>query len=124
MAKITQRKFKRKVHINSEEWTYRINTSKNDVAFLNILTPTGDKQYTYKFEKVGTDKIYCCDLKCYIASMSFRNAIQPEDVKRIILKRILKKPIDRKINKPQNGYKVIKNEETDRFQKIVRKLRD
>lgn len=90
--KIQQRSFKRKVHIKNEVWTYKINQSSvTKLTFLNILTPNGKKQHTFKFEKKGTDRLYCCELKCMVESQTYFDPITPSFVKEIIENNILKK---------------------------------
>lgn len=88
--KIRQKSFKRKVHINNEVWTYKINKSKvTELTYLNILSPNGKTQHTFKFEKKGTDRLYCCELKCKVDYQTYFDPITPSFVKEIIEKNIL-----------------------------------
>lgn len=90
--KIKQKSFKRKVHINNEIWTYRISKSKiSQLTYLNILSPDGRKQHTFNFEKKGTDRIFCCDLKCRVDHKTYFDPITPSFVKEVIEKNILNK---------------------------------
>lgn len=89
MSKISQRKFKRKVHINNQEWTYKINYSPSKkMTYLKFLNPTGDKQYSLALKNIGTDREWCCDLRCYVKSMTYFNPLTPSIVKDLIVKKV------------------------------------
>jgi hypothetical protein len=105
MKSTPKKPFPRKVHIDQKEWSYRFIVSQKQVGYLHIRDPKGIKQYRFELKKVGHDLSYCCEFHCELESGTFVHEVTPEDVKRIIQKRVLGQKIDRE-NKPQNYRKI------------------
>jgi len=85
--------YKRKIHIDGEEWTYRI-TSQT----IQICSPDRTKKWKFegffgkerKFDEDADDNWVCVGYDDETA-----NPLPPSDVKRIIQKRILNQEISR-----------------------------
>ena len=89
--------YKRKIHINDEEWTYQLNKSKmGPTGYLKVCNPSRTKKYTIEIPEVGkssTLEWYEWTPEEYDGDGSdlYSVEITPKIVKELILKKIITK---------------------------------
>lgn len=89
--------YKRKIHINGEEWTYQIEKPKvGEYGFLKICNPQRTQKYSFHISVVGKTsslEIYepCPEEYDGDYNELYSVAITPSNVKKFIIENIIRK---------------------------------
>jgi len=91
--------YKRKIHIDEEEWTYQIKKSWLGKSFVKVCSPDRTKKWELEVGELGNSYMaYASDdinFERVFKSREDWKAMTPAHVKRLIEKRILGREIDR-----------------------------
>jgi len=86
--------YKRKVHIDEQEWTYQIESTYTK-GFVKVCSPDRTKKWNLEVGKLGHNYCECCSYtECY-EDVPYWNEMTPAHVKRLIEKRILGRKLPR-----------------------------
>jgi len=89
--------YKRKMHIDNEEWSYQIAHSYGTSGFVKVCSPDRYKKWSLKVGVLGHYKCDICGQYSCVEdnSLQYWNEMTPKHVKRLIEKRILGRKISR-----------------------------
>jgi len=89
--------YKRKVHIDEQEWTYQI-THNYSKGFVKVCSPDRKKKWNLEVGQLGHNHCACCGYYHDEPDETWKplwNPMTPAHVKRLIEKRILRRKIPR-----------------------------